>query len=41
MQSQVRDDFVALRYMPSKFKLVDFLTKVQRILSQLSIVDPP
>jgi hypothetical protein len=47
MRSQVHDDVVALRYVPSEFQLADFFTKAQMkaqhsyFLSKLSVVDPP
>jgi len=47
MRSQVHDDVVAPRYVPSKFQLADFFTKAQTkaqqsyFLSKLSVVDAP
>ena len=47
MRSQVQDQVIALRYVPSELQLADFFTKAQTraqhsfYLSKLSVVDPP
>jgi hypothetical protein len=47
MRSQVHDEVVALRYVPSEFQLADFFTNAQTkaqhsyFLSKLSVGDPP